>query len=272
MHGGFGNFGWNSDVNINGLLQQFINPGAYSLALVAIGLLAGIPILLLLFVGTKLIFRYKTNNKAIGLGTFGVWLAALITLVIIVVNQVGNFGQQTSQTTTQKVECTNCKTIYLETTEDLYQSLLEDHISLDQMKVAVVNGKQKVLGNPTFTIEKSSSGEFVLLIKKRARGANTTDAQTNLEQIEYNFSQKDSTLLFDPYYFLKDNAKWRRQEVSMILKVPEGKSVFLNKSMLDIIYDIENTSNMYDADMVDKTWIMTANGLALKEEKTLHVK
>jgi hypothetical protein len=29
---------------------------------------------------------------------------------------------------------------------------------------------------------------------------------------------------------------------------------------------------MYDADMVDKTWIMTANGLALKEEKTLPVK
>jgi hypothetical protein len=208
----------------------------------------------------------------IGLGTFGLWLAALIAVVVITANQVGNFGKQTSQTITQKVDCTTCKTIYLETSEDLYQSLIEDHISLDRMKIAMVNGKEKMLGNPLFTIEKSSSDEFLLLIKKRARGSSTEDAQANVEQIEYNFSQQDSTLKFDPYYFLKDKAKWREQEVSMILKVPEGKSIYLNANMTDIIYDIENTSNMYDPEMVDKIWIMTANGLALKEEIRMTVK
>jgi len=272
INGGAWDFGWNSNVNLTGLLQQFISPGAYTIALIAIAILAGIPILLLLFVGTKLLFRYKTNNKMIGLGTFGLWLAALITLIVITVNQFGNFGKQTSQTITQKVDCTTCKTIYLETSEDLYQSLIEDHISLDRMKIAMVNGKEKMLGNPRFTIEKSSSDEFLLLVKKRARGSSTEDAQVNVEQIEYNFSQKDSTLKFDPYYFLKDNAKWREQEVSMILKVPEGKSIYLNANMTDIIDDIENTSNMYDPDMVNKTWIMTANGLALKDEKSMIVK
>ena len=265
MHGGSWDFGSNSNINLTGLLQQFISPGAYTIALIAIAILAGIPILLLLFVGTKLLFRYKTNNKMIGLGTFGLWLAALIALIVITVNQVGNFGKQTSQTITQKVECTTCKTIYLETDEDLYQSLIEDHISLDHMKIAMVNGKEKMLGSPRFTIEKSSSDEFLLLIKKRARGSSTENAQNNLEQIEYNFSQKDSTLKFDPYYFLKENAKWREQEVSLILKVPEGKSIYLNSNMTGIIDDIENTSNMYDPEMVNKTWIMTANGLALKE-------
>jgi len=47
------------------------------------------------------LFRYKTNNKLIGLGTFGLWLAALIVLTIVAVNQVSNFGKQTSQTVTQ---------------------------------------------------------------------------------------------------------------------------------------------------------------------------
>jgi hypothetical protein len=51
----------------------------------------------------------------------------------------------------------------------------------------------------------------------------------------------------------------------MILKVPEGKSIYLNKNMTDIIDDIENTENMWDGDMIGKTWTMTANGLALKE-------
>jgi phage shock protein PspC (stress-responsive transcriptional regulator) len=272
MHGGPFSLGWDSNINMSGLLQQFISPGAYTLAFIAIGILVGIPILLLLFVGTKLLFRYKTNNKMIGLGTFGLWLAALIVLIVIGVNQFGNFAKETSQTITQKVDCTTCKTIYLETNDDLYQSLIEDHFALDRMKIAIVNGKDKMLGHPRFTIEKSSSGEYLLLIKKRARGNSTEDAQSNVEQIEYNFSQKDSTLKFDPYYFLKDNARWREQEVSMILKVPEGKSIYLNKNMADIIDDIENTENMWDGDMIDKTWIMTANGLALKNEIRMTVK
>ena len=265
MHGGPWSFGLDSNINMTGLLHQFISPQAYFISLIAISILAGIPILMLLFVGTKLLFRYKTNNKIIGLGSFGLWLVALIVLIVIGVNQVGNFGKQTSQTITQKVDCVTCKTLYLETTDDLYSSMIEDHISLDRMKIAMVNGKEKMLGHPQFTIEKSSTGEYLLLVKKRARGSSTEDAQKNVEQIEYNFSQKDSTLRFDPYYFLKDDAKWREQEVSMILKVPEGKSVYLNKNLADIIYDIENTENMWDGDMIGKTWTMTPNGLALKQ-------
>jgi len=266
MQGGPWNFGNHMDIDMSGVLQNFVSPGAFTVSMIAISVLVGIPILLILFIGTKLLFRYKTNNKLIGLGTFGLWLVALIALIVVAVNQVGNFGKQTSQTVSQKVECNQCKTLYLETTDDLYESLIDNQISLDRMKIATVNGKEKILGHPRFTIEKSSTGEYLLLVKKRARGSSTADAQKNVEQIEYNFTQKDSTLQFDPYYFLKDNAKWREQEVSMTLKVPEGKSIFLNNKMTSIIYDIENTENMWDGDMVGKTWTMTADGLALKKE------
>ncbi|HET6556351.1 MAG TPA: PspC domain-containing protein [Prolixibacteraceae bacterium] len=265
MHGGPWNFGWDSDINMGTLINHFVSPGAYTISLVAISLLVGIPILLLLFIGTKLLFRYKTNNKMIGLATFAVWLLALVTLIVVGVNQAGNFSKQTSQTITQKVECTTCKTIYLQTNDDLYSSLIETDISLDRMRVAEVNGKEKLLGHPTFTIEKSTTGEFLLQVKKRARGSSTENAQTNMEEIDYTFSQKDSTLLFDPYYILKDNAKWRNQEVMMVLKVPEGKSVFLDQQMKSIIHDIENVDNMWDGDMVGKYWTMTADGLSLRD-------
>jgi len=265
LQGGPWNFGGNSDINMANLINHFVSPGAYTISIIAISILVGIPILILLFIGTKLMFRYKTNNRLIGLGTFAVWLLALVTLIIVGVSQIGNFSKQTSQTVTQKIDCSKCKTIYLETNDDLYESLIDDHISLDRMKVAEVNGKEKLLGHPRFTIEKSTTDEFLLLIKKHARGNNTIDAQNNVEQIDYNYAQKDSTLRLDPYYFLKDNAKWRQQEVSMILKVPEGKSIFMNEKMKSIIYDIENVNNIWDGDMVGKIWTMTADGLALKE-------
>ncbi|HEY3372715.1 MAG TPA: PspC domain-containing protein [Prolixibacteraceae bacterium] len=265
LHGGLWNFGWDSDINMSNLINHFVSPGAYTVSLIAILFLVGIPILVLLFIGTKLLFRYKTNNRLIGMGTFAIWLLALITLIIVGVNQAGNFSKQTSQTVTQKVECNNCKTIYLNMNDDLYESLIADDISFDRMKVADVNGKEKLLGHPRFTIEKSTTGEFLLQIKKRARGNSTLDAQKNVEQITYNFAQRDSTLQLDPYYLLNDNAKWREQEVSMILKVPEGKSIFMNEEMKSIIYDIENVNNMWDGDMVGKIWTMTPDGLALKD-------
>ncbi|MDD2305144.1 MAG: PspC domain-containing protein [Prolixibacteraceae bacterium] len=272
MHGGPWNFGSGSNVDMSALLNNFVSPGAYAISLIAISILAGIPILLILFIGTKLLFRYKTNNRMIGLGAFGLWLAALIVLTVVAVNQVSNFGKQTSQTVTQKVECTQCKTLYLETADDLYESLIDNEISLDRMKIATVNGKDKLLGHPRFTIEKSSSGEYLLLIKKQSRGSSTVDAQKNVEEIEYNFVQKDSTLRFDPYYMLKDEARWRNQEIFLTLKVPEGKSVYLNQKMASIISDIQNTENMWDGDMVGKTWTMTADGLSLKKEIPLTIK
>jgi len=271
MHGGPWNFGSGSNVDMSALLNNFVSPGAYAISIIAISILAGIPILLILFIGTKLLFRYKTNNRMIGLATFGLWLAALIVLIVVAVNQVSNFGKQTSQTVTQKVECTTCKTLYLETSDDLYESLIDNEISLDRMKIATVNGKDKLLGHPRFTIEKSSSGEYLLLIKKQSRGSSTVDAQKNVEEIEYNFVQKDSTLRFDPYYMLKDEARWRDQEIFLTLKVPEGKSIYLNQKMTSIISDIQNTENMWDGDMVGKTWTMTADGLALKKEVVLPI-
>ena len=272
IHGGPWSFGWNSEVDMSALINNFVSPGAYMVSIIAISILVGIPILLLLFVGTKLLFRYKTNNKLIGLGTFGLWLAALVVLIVVGVNQVSNFRKQISQTVTQKVDCATCKTFYLETNDDLYESLVDEHISLDRMKVAVVNGDEKLLGHPRFTIEKSSSGEYSLLIKKQSRGSSTVDAQKNVEEIVYNFAQKDSTLHFDPYYMLKENARWRDQEVFLTLKVPEGKSVYLNQKMVSIIDDIENTENMWDDDMVGKAWTMTADGLSLKKETPLTIK
>ncbi len=269
LHGGAFNFGWNSDIDMATILNYFVSPGAYALSLITIAILVGIPILMILFIGTKLLFRYQTNNKLIGLGAFGLWLAALVVLIFVAVNQAGNFSKQTSQTITQKIDCTTCKTLYLEVNDDLFETLIDQDFSLNRMKIATINGREKLLGHPRFTIEKSSTGEYLMLIKKRARGNNNENAQKNAEDITYNFNQKDSTLHFDPYYLLKEDSKWRDQEISLTLKVPEGKSIYLNPKMKGIIHDIENVENMWDGDMVGKTWTMTPDGLALKKAEPI---
>ena len=81
----------------------------------------------------------------------------------------------------------------------------------------------------------------------------------------YQFELKDSTLLLDPYFIIKEGAKWRAQEMEITVKVPEGKAIFLDKAMVEIIDDIENVSNTWDGDMVGKFWEMKPEGLTMKK-------
>jgi hypothetical protein len=72
--------------------------------------------------------------------------------------------------------------------------------------------------------------------------------------------------MFDPYFILGKDEKYRGQDVSITIKVPEGKAVYLSDDLVKIIHDIENVSNTWDGDMVGKTWVMKPEGLTLKEE------
>ena len=96
-------------------------------------------------------------------------------------------------------------------------------------------------------------------------------AQTNARNINYKFMQQDSVLTFQPWFMLPDKSVWHKQEINIVLKVPENKVVYLDDKMVKIIHDIENTSNMWDGDMCGKYWIMKPEGLELTQKTTIKV-
>ena len=49
--------------------------------------------------------------------------------------------------------------------------------------------------------------------------------------------------------------------MQLVLKVPVGKTIYINRNMKHIINDIDNVTNTWDGDMVSRRWIMTADGL-----------
>ncbi|HXH18875.1 MAG TPA: head GIN domain-containing protein, partial [Chitinophagales bacterium] len=46
------------------------------------------------------------------------------------------------------------------------------------------------------------------------------------------------------------------------LQMPEGKSIFISEAVSDMLFDVENTSNIYDRDMGGHVWTMLPAGLA----------
>jgi len=256
---------WNGNGEFTGLLNQFISPGGAAWGLFFIGLLAGIPLLAMLYVGTKLVFNYRSNSTAVGLGMVGIWLLALVGLVVVSANEASGFKSTSSLSGTETIYPTPGKTLALQLGEDKFGDFSNLDWDLDRFKAVQVDGKSLLLGEPCLDIEKSSANEIVLVIKKRARGKTQAEANEYIRKIVYNYQVSDTTITFDRWFLPGENSRWRDQRVDMTLKIPEGTAVYLGENMEEVIHNIENVSNTWDGDMIGKTWIMTPEGLALKE-------
>lgn len=257
---------WSPEVYVPGFLDYFVGPGIVTFGLVLVGIIAGIPLLAMLYAGTKLVFRYKSNNAAILLSMLGVWFVSLVVLISISFAQLKHFKDQSSVTVSKIVECDSCETLYLNIAENKYEDYAELDWNLDGFDVYMVNGEEVLVGDPQLNIVRSGSDEFVVTVKSVARGGSRDEAKVNSQEIVYNYTIADSSVVFDPYFFLEKDGKWRRQEVFITVKVPEGKAVYLADGLEDVIHDIENTSNTWDSEMIGKFWEMMPEGLTLRND------
>jgi len=257
--------GSGADVNLSGLLGFVVSPWLVSLSLLLLVLLIGIPLLAILFVGTKLVFRYKTNNRLIGLGAFGIWLVALISTIVLTAGQVSNFSQKNTVSSGKALNCPDCKTLYLEIGNSPEDSELGRNINFDDFIVMNVNGEDKLAGHPRMKIEATDAKDFSVVVRKEARGKNPTEVQKNLGHIQYELLSKDSTLFLDPYFTIDDPVKWRKQEVLITVKVPKGKLIRIGKNLDRLYFEFDNINNIWTREMTGKTWEMTPEGLSLKE-------
>jgi phage shock protein PspC (stress-responsive transcriptional regulator) len=255
---------WGPEINFPEFLNYLVEPNTVKIGVIAVGFLAGIPLLAMLYVGSKLVFRYKSNNTAIGLSMVGVWLIALITLFVISTSQLGHFKNQASVVESSTIDCDSCQTLYLKLAEDKYKGYAAQGWDLNKLRVMEVDGDRVILGNPRLDVEKASGNSFVVIVKKSSRGRTRETAREHAADLIYRFQQQDSVLFFEPYFFLNEGDKWRDQEVHITVKVPEDGVIFLDEDMVEIIYDIENVTNTWDADMVGKYWEMKPEGLTLK--------
>jgi phage shock protein PspC (stress-responsive transcriptional regulator) len=259
---------WGPDIYFPDVLEYLVDEGTVRLGVILIGFLAGIPMLAMLYIGSKLVFRYKSNNTVVGLGLTGVWLIALLALFIVSTSQLRNFRNESSVVESNALPCDTCQILYLQVAQDTLKGYAAQGWDLNQLKVMHIKGEKLMVGSPRLDIEKSGGDDFVVMLRKISRGTSRETARDYASDVEYSFRLQDSVLIFDPYFFLKDEAKWRDQRLFITLKVPEGKLIYMDEQMVDIIYDVENVTNTWDRDMVGKYWEMKPDGLTMRETET----
>lgn len=108
-------------------------------------------------------------------------------------------------------------------------------------------------------IEKGS--KLQIIKKLYSRGSSDENSFDRLKNINYQYRTDSNKIQFDYFFSVPVSDKYRNQKVRLVLTVPVGKVVYLDRSTKNILYDIDNVTNTYDKDMLGHYWLMTEEGL-----------
>jgi phage shock protein PspC (stress-responsive transcriptional regulator) len=224
-------------------------------------LLALIPIMLILFLGIKIVFRFKTNNKLIGFGSLAVWLIALAAVITIGIQLASRYTYPVDVETEKVFEEYSGNSMYVKLTD--YDPEMESTFHNFFISAEEDISTSYIFHRPDFDVRQSDNEYYKLRILREARGRNRGDATQVAEAIEFEYELKDSVLSLDQWYRTSLKNVGRIDDLDVTLYVPVGKKVFFHDEIQPIVYDIKNVHHMYDGDMMDKQWIMQPEGLTL---------
>lgn len=255
----------------------FNNPSYYVWGMIGAIFAIGIPVFALIYTGIKLLFNLKYSNRWLNLSLAIIWLAGLAICLTIGINTGKDFSEQ-GKIKDQIAVNTKSDTLYLDLSktksilakyniseEEFYDydrhGKTRINIGRDDYHVAESGNSKFIVGRAYLNITSSNNGSVELYVIKRARGETKRMGLDRARAIQYNLSVKDSLILFDELFTVQPNQKLRGQDLQVILKIPAGKVIKLDKSLEHFIDDVENVTNTYDADMVGRRWKMTEDGL-----------
>lgn len=229
-----------------------------------------LPILGILYGGIVMLFGLKRKAKGISLGLVIVWFVALFALISLSLNAGKHFKAQEEYATTQSLYTVNSDTLLLTVDgSDAFSPRFKPRSNNFDVEMIKVDGENVLVGNPKLNVvENTRDSLFEVAVYRSARGLTRKEAITNAENIEYSYTHTANSAEFSPNLSFPKSDGYRNQTVYIEVRVPAGKSVYFSNNMGRIIYDIKNTTNTYDGDMVGKTWTMLSNGLTCLQCKT----
>jgi phage shock protein PspC (stress-responsive transcriptional regulator) len=240
---------------------------------VGIALVIGIPLVMLIYAGIKMIFRIKTQNHIFG-GIFaGLFIVGLLILIFSGSSTINEFRKQATVNHTEIIT-TSSDTIYITAKKDQQEkdleAIVDPDLNFERFRIGTINDAEVVIGIPELRIEKSDDNVINFLINKTSRGTSISSARQNAEVIPFNYVLKDSTINLQSSYLLPKI--WRNQRVNLKLKIPVGKTIYIDESVQPILQDVKNTSDTFDDDMLNKYWTMKPDGLTLVNRAVPNVK
>lgn len=256
----------------------FLERGHYMLGIIGLILFIGIPIMGIIYGGVKLLLKIRYRNRWLNLAMGLIWLTGFMIVLYVGIKTGNEFSE--GGKVKEQVALIQKDTLYLsmndmqELRSDLQineerhnrkHNFNKHHFEIGEGDNSFYIGKKgnlnQLVGHAELNIVAASGDQFEMYIIKKARGENRQAAAERAKAIQFHYSQKDSLITLDELFTVETNEKFRVQELTVLIKVPHNKVIHIDKSLASMLYDVENVTNTFDAEMAGRRWIMKTDGL-----------
>lgn len=236
-----------------GFLTDFIFTSIVPLliGLISMILIIAIPFFVIGYFIVNRSFRLRSNNSAkwvLGMGVL--WIASIISLSVVAGNTYqNNFAANASLVENLAFDQPDSDTLYISTIASPHLAQLKQakknnavrfDVPIGNFLKTYVDKKNNniVIEDVQLNIEKSSTNDFSLVKKVAALSGNNQKATEIAQQIDYSISQNDTGIQLNSFFTVPYSNKWRNQTMDLTLKVPEGKTIVLDKNMAAFVSNI----------------------------------
>ena len=192
-----------SSYSFGDFLALFMDaPYQITLTYIGLSLFIGVPLIMLIYNGIKIVLGSKSRKRIIGISAFSFWFAGLIICIILAFQITKDYSNKSFASKKIAISQPMGNTLSLEINQatDFDLSMLQERklhgegpFSLIEMK-----GKDAFLGIPKLEVLNSENDSFQLIVFSTSRGASLTEAERNIENIKYNLKQVGEKIILDP--------------------------------------------------------------------------
>ncbi|MEO6219806.1 MAG: PspC domain-containing protein [Ginsengibacter sp.] len=190
----------------------------------------GVPVIGIITFIIRRIAKTKSHNRVIRYSFLGLWFLGIICFVSLLVS-VGHDFRRTSSANEEKVILENAGVNSLEVNSLTYNRYNRSNTWFRLEPFATFDDDTAYIGNVRIRIEKSNTDSFKVGVMKMCNGNTRRNADTLASLINYTIFQKDSLLMMDKAIPINTTDKFRNQSVMVILYVPVGKRIKINKNL-----------------------------------------
>lgn len=245
----------------------FGDPANLTLLSIALFFVIVIPLIALIYGGIKMMFRFKANDKMIGLTAFVLWILSLIFLISMAAVEGWHFNEYGRSSTTYELDAFPSDTLYVrfDHNPDIEGFSSDWYTSYDD-DWHILSTEDKVYGKVDLNISPGDFEDWELSVRKHSQGRNNTEAMINAGKIDYEWEQDGATLILDPYFSLDKPNKWRAPGTRVTLFVPEGKYIELHKNTRYFLDRVKTADEVWKHELAGDVWEMTDEGLESIED------
>lgn len=248
----------NFDMSLGQILNALVpHSGQIFWGVIILLALILIPILGMMFLGIRIVFRKSVVNRTAGMVMLGVWLVALFSGMMLGFSIGADFKVR-SKIEDQIVLADDATEVNI-----VMNKYMDRDAEWDEGFYFVEENGDIFMQSEEVhcNIKPSEDGTLYLEMNKYARGGNRREASERASRIAYDYKWDGNKLYLSEYLTANIDDKVRDQSIYIDLYVPVGSKVQIDKSVRSILYDVKNKQNIWDWEMGGHTYLMTENEL-----------